>query len=116
MESNRNQFIIFSDSLSTLHALHNMKILNPCVCNILERISHLQSSKEFVFCWIPGHIGIKGNEKADANAKSALTLPISNVRVPYTDFKSTISFHMGNSWQSQWDADIFKKLHYQANS
>ena len=28
-----------------------------------------------IFCWVPSHIGIRGNEKADSVAKSALDLP-----------------------------------------
>ena len=64
-----------------------------------------------MFCWLPSHVGIKGNENADKSAKSALNLPISDFKVPYTDFKSSILTHIQSSWQSQWDGDHFNKLH-----
>ena len=37
-----------------------------------------------------GHIGIRGNEKADSAAKSALDLPRATVSVSYNDFKQHI--------------------------
>ena len=109
--SDPNRFIIFSDSLSTLQALSNQRLENPLICNVLERISHLSTDNRFVFCWLPSHVGIKGNENADKSAKSALNLPISDFKVPYTDFKSSALTHIQSSWQSQWDGDHFNKLH-----
>ena len=110
-QSDSSRFIIFSDSLSSLQALHNQKLENPSVCNVLECISHLVEFKRIVFCWLPSHMGIRGNEKADETAKSALSLPKSNYKVPYTDFKTSILTYTQSFWQSQWDADLFNKLH-----
>ena len=56
------------------------------------------ANKDIIFCCVPSHVGIKGNEKADSAAKSALDLPHAEVGVPYTDFKhliSNISFPLG---------------------
>ena len=110
-QSDSSRFIIFSDSLSSLQALHHQKLENPSVCNVLERISHLVEFKRIVFCWLPSHMGIRGNEKADETAKSALSLPESNYKVPYTDFKTSILTYTQSFWQSQWDTDLFNKLH-----
>ena len=109
-QSDSTRFIIFSDSLSSLQALHNQKLENPSVCDVLEHISHLVPFKRIVFCWLPSHIGIRGNEKADETAKSALFLPKSNNKVSYTDFNFHFNLYL-SSWQSQWDADLFNKLH-----
>ena len=46
--------------------------------------------KTLFFCWVPSHIGIRGNEKADSAAKSALDLLHVKVGIPNTDFKHRI--------------------------
>ena len=109
-QSDSTRFIIFSDSLSSLQALHNQKLENPSVCNVLECISHLVELKRIV-SWLPSHMGIRGNEKANETAKSALSLPETNYKVSYIDFKTSILTYIQSSWQSQWDADLFNKLH-----
>ena len=49
------------------------------------------ANKDITLCWIPSHDGIRGNEKADSAAKSALYLPRVKVGVPNTDMKHHIS-------------------------
>ena len=37
------------------------------------------ANKDITFCWVPSHIGIRGNDKADSATKSALDLPCVKV-------------------------------------
>ncbi len=100
----KTQFILFSDSLSSLQAIHNLKTDHPIVRQVLERHNRLSlSGKEMIFCWLPSHTGITGNDRADNAAKAALELPISDFNVCYTDFKSTINTFIHDSMQSRWD-------------
>ena len=91
-ESDDDHFIIFSDSLSVLLSLHNMKIDNPLILKLLEKLHHLSCAHKTIYlCWIPSHIGIRGNEAADIAAKESVNLDITGSQVPYTDLKCQIN-------------------------
>ena len=105
-ESNLSKVIIFSDSLSVLQSINNSKIDNSVIQDI-----HNMSHKQINICWLPNHVGIRGNEKADKAAKSALSLQPSNLNLPYTDFKPAINKYLLNKWQLEWDTAVDNKLH-----
>ena len=69
------------------------------------------AKKDIVFCWVPSHTGITGNEKADLAAKSALDLPRAKVGVPYADFKYLIGQYIFSIWQDDWNGAVINKLH-----
>ncbi|GFT31269.1 RNA-directed DNA polymerase from mobile element jockey [Trichonephila clavipes] len=64
---------------------------------------------DIVFCWLPSHVGIIGNEQADSAAKSATThLPLA---VPLSDMKRVIMHHIFKIWQESWSQQLDNKLH-----
>ena len=90
------QFIIYSDSLSVLRSLKNLDHRNPLIQQIFRKYNYLSAFKEIVFCWLPSHTNIRGNELADLEAKSALSLSITNLKIPHSE----APFHPGgrNRW------------------
>ena len=104
------KFLFFSDSLSVLQSINNSKFHYLLAQDIFLRF-HNMSSKPIILCWLPSHTGIKGNENADLAAKSALLLPPSKFKHPYTDFKPIINKYLFNKWQSVWDTAVDNKLH-----
>ena len=62
----------------------------------------MSSHKEIIFCWIPSHIKVSGNEKADSAAKLALDLSPEIISIPYTDLKPTISKFLYTKWRQWW--------------
>jgi len=106
------RFIIFSNSLSCLQAILHPKWHQPIISKILEKLHFLLTLHKLVkFCWVPSHIGIKGNEAVDMAAKLALRAPdVANVCLPYSDFKQSITAYFTALWQTNWNAANFNKL------
>ncbi|GBN11674.1 hypothetical protein AVEN_56386-1 [Araneus ventricosus] len=106
-----DNFIIYSDSLSALESMTSLhRFSHPLTFNILELHDHL-TCKGFsiLFCWIPSHVGIPGNELADNLAKSA-TINLDSP-VPVNDVKNYIKSILHSKWQAQWDRKDTIKLH-----
>ena len=80
--------------------------------SIIESLNQLISVNKLIkFCWTPSHVGIKGNEKADAAAKAALALAIdNNIKISYSDMKTKIAAVCKHKFQSHWDNVTFNKL------
>ena len=70
----------------------------------------ISSSKTVIYCCIPSHIGIYGNEKADKNAKESLNLDQTDFKVPFNNFKPFINNYVFNKWQTSWNETWFNKL------
>ena len=103
--SQMKKFIIFTDSLSCLESIQNEDFNNSLILNFLEQYTRgVAIGKETILCWVPGHVGIKGNEEADTHAKAALNISdIKVMDIPYTDFKPVIKEYFQNMWQTRWD-------------
>ena len=98
---------IFSDSLSCLEALLGLQTRNPLTTEILNLLHFIQSIPKTVhLCWIPGHVGIRGNEAADKAAKDALEISEDDIRVtkiPHSDFRPFVRKYCYDLWQTWWD-------------
>ncbi|XP_067616073.1 uncharacterized protein [Eurosta solidaginis] len=81
----KKKAVIFSDSLSVIEAVKYNTNTNWNTINAIRDILH-QSPQNKLF-WIPEHVGITGNEKADIAARSACKTPtITSTIVERLDF------------------------------
>ena len=59
---------------------------HPLISEILCRVHELKERGfQLIFIWVPSHVGLAGNSAADAAAKAALNLPVTNLTVSYSD-------------------------------
>ena len=67
--------VICTDSMSVLQALQSHQLCHPIITEIRDLLHQLNNANnECIILWIPGHVGIYGNEKADTQAKCAIEL------------------------------------------
>ena len=105
------RFVIFSDSLSALQALHGRVFKNPLLCHIIHQyMNATDEGNNIAFCWVPSHVGIRGNELADWTAKAALNLELSDSQVPPSDFRQSANKLIYDRWQSSWSFTENNKL------
>ncbi|GBN58645.1 hypothetical protein AVEN_243503-1 [Araneus ventricosus] len=109
--SSQRNFIIYTDSMSALETLsHYDTQMHPVGLEILSILQFLRNkSFNIIFCWVPSHVGISGNETADAIAKFAsAVLPRA---LPYVDIKKFFVSRLFSLWQQKWDLLTNNKLH-----
>lgn len=108
------QFLIRTDSLSTLLALSKPKITNLIHSEILSILS--TTSKFISFNWVRGHSGVEGNELADRLAKSAAedaAVSLSFLPIPSSHLKLTLKKRYMHLWQLRWNASLVGRYTYQ---
>ena len=104
--------VIYSDSLSCLQTLKHKNLEHPIIREIVHILTYLKDvGSQIEFCWIPSHIGIKGNEKADSIAKRVIDHKLYEIKLPFSDFKPRIFNYVNSLFQTKWNDCCRNKLH-----
>jgi ribonuclease HI len=103
VEYRHGTFAIFSDSLSSLSALQSTtKTKHYLLTRIKTLLGSLPEGKVTMH-WIPSHVGIVGNERADTLAKASLTYKIPTATfIPNPDLRNLVYQAQRDRWQLWW--------------
>jgi len=109
-----NRNVIFTDSKSTVDSLHNQND-HPVIRYIIHKLNILKNKDIVVeICWIPSHVGIEGNEKADIKAKQASKRRPQFIPIFYKDYysalRSKFDIKRNNAWQNIHQSNKLKQI------
>ncbi|GBN35782.1 hypothetical protein AVEN_79534-1 [Araneus ventricosus] len=93
--------------LQALSSLHRHSL--PLAFSILDLHDHLVCKGfSILLCWVPSHVGISGNEIADAAAKNASA--VLDNSTPLKDFKNYINLALQSRWENHCNSESMNKL------
>ena len=102
------QFVIFTDSMAALMSLENsVSRKNQLVYDCWRILRTLYDGGYCViFQWVPSHIGISGNERADGVARDSLQLNyVERFRPLFSDMSKLLSQKVTISQIDRWETD-----------
>ena len=110
--SQPKNFIIYTDSLSAVESLRNKTFETKNVKRFYNLLKKIPPQTQLVIAWVPSHVGISGNEKADRLAKAALTSSsAAHSRVCWSDLKPRVDTYICTAWQALWNDETRNKLY-----
>ena len=72
----------------------------------------IESNTSINICWVPSHIGVPLNERADAAARNAAQqLEISPIPIPRSDHKCEVKRAIVNFLKNKWNNETNNKYH-----
>ena len=82
-----DKYLVCSDSLSVLQEMENVMTKDHLVHRVqIEFHDIIASGVDVTFAWVPSHVGVEGNEKADIAAKRASRRAPEFVPIPYRNW------------------------------
>ncbi|XP_064646759.1 uncharacterized protein LOC135499744 [Lineus longissimus] len=97
-----DNLVLLTDSLSALQALM-AATSDQLTENLLKNLSSLLQDRRVVLQWIPAHVGVPGNERADQLAKEGSKQHQTKTRMTYRESKTLLKTKLKNQWRDDTD-------------
>lgn len=106
-----NRYIIYTDSLSAIQAIQQLFTS----CTITQQIQDnfhraLSNGKNIVLAWIPAHVGLAGNTRADEAAKDAVNVTETILLIPPNDVLHKVKIAIKEDWTNVWQNTTSNQL------
>ena len=106
-EKMHNQNIVLVDSQAAIKALIKCTVTSITVLNCIKNLNQLGKQNHVSIAWVPGHVGVHGNEVADyltkSGSKSKIHGPEPFITVRYASCVSTVKDWSTDRWKSMWN-------------
>ena len=104
-----NSITICTDSKSSIQSINRYQHPNPIIQEIQQLI--ISNENAINLCWVPSHIGVEGNERADAAAREAITSQQEHpVPLPKSDHRNEVRRTLIERWYRNWTLKTDNKL------
>ena len=108
-ETRPREVIICSDSAAALEVLRGgkSKARPDIISDILTLFFRIGLRSNIIFCWVPGHAGVGGNEQVDQIAKQSLSREV-DVHISWgrVELREIIKEGLMKEWQRGSEKEI----------
>ena len=96
--------VICTDSMSVLLALQSHESHHPLILDVRDALHDLSTTNnDCIILWIPSHCGIRGNDTADAEARSAIGLgAVHEYEVSLREYLPSLRLACQNHFNTVW--------------
>jgi len=112
------QYVLWTDSLSSIKALSSTAPADHHLIHKITECMKTMPDDKIVIEWIPSHMGIEGNERADRLAKQALELQQTTLRwLGKIEAYRKINAHYASKNRTQWSRNqLYNSAAYPAEA
>jgi ribonuclease HI len=97
------KFLFLSDSYSSVVAVRRPYTSKHYMVHKIAALMQSHGRRDVVVEWVPGHMSITGNDRADELAKQSLLLPnVTNINIPSYELTTKLKTFYRTTWQSRW--------------